>query len=95
MGMEMHRVRIKDGSPVAGLAENGTRLRLMPGEYEAHWLSRGRPGMPPDHSEGVLRFLNAVEGGGHIDVFSADWVELKLWPQLPAKSRFEVVLLGE
>lgn len=91
MGAEIHRVRIKDTEPVGGLAENGQRLQIMPGVYEAQWLSRRKP--DGDELEGTLRFLNADQRGGHLDVFRSDWPVLSLWPSLPT-GPFEVVQLG-
>lgn len=92
MGAEFHRVRIKDGEPISGLADNGQRLRVMPGVYDAQWLSRPKPGS--DEFEGALRFLHADERGGHLDVFRSDRIELSLWPDLPAQCPFEIVQLG-
>ncbi len=92
MGAQIHRIRVKDGQPVGGLADSGQRLRVMPGIYDAQWLSRPKPGN--NEFEGVLRFLDADERRGFLDGFRSDWPELALWPNLSENSRFEIMQLG-
>lgn len=86
------RVRVRDGRVIAGYAHDGARLRVMPGEYEAQWISSARGQDPTFHA--ALRIIDADTRGGDLDVFRAEYADdLQDFPNLPEDSKFEVLAI--
>ena len=86
------RVRVRDGRVIAGYAHDGARLRVMPGEYEAQWISIARGQDPTFHA--ALRIIDADTRGGDLDVFRKEYADdLQDFPNLPEDSKFEVLAI--
>jgi len=86
------RVRVRDGRVIAGYAHDGARLRVMPGEYEAQWISIARGQDPTFHA--ALRIKDANARGGDLDVFRTEYADdLQDFPNLPEDSKLEVLAI--
>lgn len=86
------RVRVRDGRVIAGYAHDGARLRVMPGEYEAQWISIARGQDPTFHA--ALRIIDADTCGGDLDVFRTEYADdLQDFPNLPEDSKLEVLAI--
>ncbi|WP_157636123.1 hypothetical protein [Burkholderia ubonensis] len=88
------RVRVKDGRVIAGYTHDGARRRVMPGDYEARWISIAR-GQDPT-LRAALRVFGADNRGGDLDVLREEYVDdLDDFPNLSDESKFEILVVHD
>lgn len=88
------RVRIKGGRKIVGYAQDGARLQVMLGEYDARWISIAR-GQDPT-LRAALRVFGADSRGGDLDVLRAEFADdLAEFPNLSDESKFEILAVHD
>jgi hypothetical protein len=88
--MEIYRIRVLDGRPIAGYSQTGERLQIMPGDYDVTWISIARDKGPSPH--GVLRVKDADNRGGDLDVICDEFLDdLGGFPELGSESKFQLI----
>jgi len=92
--MTHYGIRVKDGRVIAGYAHDGARLRVMPGDYGARWISIAR-GQDPT-LRAALRVFGADTRGGDLHVLREEYVDdLDEFPNLSDESKFEILAVRD